>query len=145
MLTGNCYLKKEIAARIPHNTLSTIEKNREKIESLTSSDLQPERKRQRQCSNVDVDNALFMWFKQARGINATVSGPVMQTKAELIAAELGVVDFKASSGWLDRFKRRHGIVYKSVCGEAASVDETVVSDWQGTVLSGLCSARHLQR
>ena len=112
-------------------------KNREKIESLTSSDLQPERKRQRQCSNVDVDNALFMWFKQARAINATVSGPVMQTKAELIAAELGVVDFKASSGWLTRFKRRHGIVYKSVCGEAASVDETVVSDWQGTVLSGL--------
>ena len=59
--------KKEIVAKygIPHNTLSTIVKNREKIESLTSSDLQPERKRQRQCSNVDVDNALFMWFKQA--------------------------------------------------------------------------------
>ena len=100
MSTGNCYLKKEIAAKygIPHNTLSTIVKNREKIESLTSSDLQPERKRQRQCSNVDVDNALFMWFKQARGINATVSGPVMQTKAELIAAEL----------WLTSRPRRDG-------------------------------------
>ncbi|GFO27448.1 tigger transposable element-derived protein 4 [Plakobranchus ocellatus] len=61
----------------------------------------------------------------------------MQTSAELIATELGEVNFKASSGWLDRFKCRHGIIYTTVCGEAASVDQTVVSDWQNTVLSEL--------
>ena len=51
--------KKEIAAKygIPHNTLSTIVKNREKVESLTPSNLQPARKRQRQCGNVDIDAA----------------------------------------------------------------------------------------
>ncbi|GFO01222.1 tigger transposable element-derived protein 4 [Plakobranchus ocellatus] len=91
---------------------------------------------QRQCGSADVDSALFKWFKQAQSINAPISGPIMQTQAELIAAKLGEVDFNASSGWLDRFERRHGIVYKTVCGEAASVDQTVDSDWQNTVLSG---------
>ena len=109
-------LKKDIVAKygIPHNTLSIIVKNREKIESLTSSDQQPERKRQRKYASADVDRALFLWFKQARSIHAPISGPIMQTQAELIDAELGNVDFKASSGRLDRFKRRHGIVYKTV-------------------------------
>ncbi|XP_005102045.1 tigger transposable element-derived protein 4 [Aplysia californica] len=131
--------KKEIAAKygIPHNTLSTIVKNREKIESLTSRDLQPERKRQRKCGSADVDRALFVWCKQARSINAPISRTIMQTQAELIAAELGDVDFKASPGWLDRFRRRHGIAYQTMSGEAASVNQTVVSDWQKTVLSAL--------
>ena len=88
--------------------------NRDKIESLTSSDLEPERKRQRKYASADVDRALFLRFKRARSMNAPISGPIVQTLAELTAAELVNVDFKASSGWLDRFKRRHGIVYKTV-------------------------------
>ena len=83
MLTRNCYMrKKDIAAKygIPHNTLSTIVKNREKIESLTSSDLQLERKRQRKCGSADVDRALFIWIKQALKKNVK-KGKLMDRKS----------------------------------------------------------------
>ena len=76
MLIKKYYQKRNIALKygIPHNTLSRIIKTREKIENLTTSKLQPERK-DRSFSKFDVDRALFIWFKQARSINAHIHGP----------------------------------------------------------------------
>ncbi|KAI5626056.1 hypothetical protein C0J50_14328 [Silurus asotus] len=42
-------------------------------------------------------------------------------KASILAAKLGHPDFKACQGWLDRFKKRHNIVFKANCGESAAV------------------------
>jgi hypothetical protein len=42
-------------------------------------------------------------------------------KAVEIADRLGV-DFTPSDGWLDRFKNRTGLVYKTICGEVWSVN-----------------------
>ena len=93
--------KKEIAEKygIPHNTLSTIVKNRAKLErpGLTA-EFQPVRKRQRTTEKLDIDQALFLWFKQARAMSAPISNP----EAELIASELGLTDFTASVGWIER-------------------------------------------
>ena len=38
--------------------------------------------------------------------------------------------FKASNGWLEKFKNRHGIVFRALCGESASVDSTTVEEWK---------------
>ena len=38
-------------------------------------------------------------------------------KADILAAKLGHPDFKASQGWLDRFKKRHNVVFKAIGGE----------------------------
>ncbi|KAH7946664.1 hypothetical protein HPB52_003158 [Rhipicephalus sanguineus] len=40
-------------------------------------------------------------------------------KAETVALRRGIDDFKASNGWLDRFKKRSGVVYSHCCGESA--------------------------
>ena len=124
--------KKEIAEKygIPHNTLSTIVKNRAKLErpGLTlTAEFQPDRKRQRTTEKLDIDQALFLWFKQARAMSAPISNPVLTSQAELTASELGLTDFTASVGWIERFKRRHGIALKTVSGEAAAVDHTVTN------------------
>ena len=39
-------------------------------------------------------------------------------------------NFKASNGWLEKFKNRHGIVFRALCGESASVDSTTVEEWK---------------
>jgi hypothetical protein len=39
-----------------------------------------------------------------------------------LAELMKIEGFAASNGWLDKFKERHGIVFKSVQGEAAAVN-----------------------
>jgi len=51
-----------------------------------------------------------------------------------LAEELGIENFKASEGWLDNFKERHSIKFRSEQGEAAAVDMEVVENWQQTLL-----------
>jgi hypothetical protein len=43
-------------------------------------------------------------------------------------------DFKASDGWLTRFKVRHAITFKRIHGEAAEIDQEELRDWQLNVL-----------
>jgi hypothetical protein len=42
-------------------------------------------------------------------------------KAEELSKELGYGHFQCSSGCLQRFKGRHAIVQKKICGESVSV------------------------
>ena len=59
----------------------------------------------------DTENATLQWFKAVRDRNLPVFGPLLQAKAEEFASQLGDTTFKCSTGWLDRFKDRHGITY----------------------------------
>jgi hypothetical protein len=43
-------------------------------------------------------------------------------------------EFKASIGWLDGFKKRHGIVFKQPQGEAGDIDMEAVENWRRSVL-----------
>ena len=78
----------------------------------------PKRKNARISSFEEVENATLKWFTMVRDANLPVSGPILLGKAEEFASKLGISDFKASTGWLDRFKDRNGITFKKVCGEA---------------------------
>ena len=125
--------KSVIAAKykIPKSTLSTIIKNKDKIyESFEQSLCVSSKKRLRTAAHQDIEEALVLWLKFARSRQVPVSGPLLQTKAQELASELGHPDFKCSSGWLSRFKERHGIVYKNVCGESADVSEESVQQWK---------------
>ena len=46
-------------------------------------------------------------------------------------------EFKASTVWLDKFKKRHNILSKSNIQEAGLVDAEVVSDWTDSTLLDL--------
>ena len=61
-----------------------------------------------------------------------ITGPMLQEKAMQIAKALDVPqdEFKASNGWLDRFKTRNGIKAKVVSGEAGDVGEDTVESWK---------------
>ena len=120
---------------IPNSTLSTIIKERKRIEAaFEESKFQPQRKRIRSAKYEDIKSGLLLWFKGIREKNLPISGPILQAKAEEIAKEMGFEDFSCSSGWIHRFKTRHGIVQKRVSGEAASVSEETVASWQEITL-----------
>lgn len=133
--------KKDIAEQfgIPHNTLSTILKNKDKLLERKNYTFNNKRKRLKACVNDDIDKAMFMWVTTARAKNIPLSGSLIREKAKEFAAALGREEFSASIGWLDKFKSRHNIVQMSLCGESGSADFQCGEEWQKNVLPTLIS------
>ncbi|UYV69847.1 hypothetical protein LAZ67_7000963, partial [Cordylochernes scorpioides] len=107
---------------IPQSSLSTIIKNSEKIHQQALHAGESSRKRARGSTYADVDEALLQWFKQARSAALPVNGPLLSEKAKTLALEFGLKDFTGSGGWIERWKARHGIKLRNICGESADVN-----------------------
>ena len=54
----------------------------------------------------NIDKAVYKWFINARERNVPISGLIIREKALDFAKQFNVPDFKASEGWLDRWKTR---------------------------------------
>ena len=112
---------------IPASTLSTILAKKDEIRKRFEDG--DSRKRKRDADFPDVDEAVLRFFKQARAENVSIPGPVLQGKAEFYAKQMGHSNFRASNGWLEKFKSRHEIAFKKVCGESNAVENLVCEDW----------------
>lgn len=84
-------------------------------------------KRARMCRFQDIDSAMLEWF---RSRNIRVSGPMLQAKAVAVAEQMQLENFKASNGWLEKFKTRHKIKGMTVSGESREVREETVESWK---------------
>ena len=112
--------------------ISDIRKNKEKIIKFadileTSEGLK--RKSLKVAHDEQLDKALYAWFIQQRTSGTPISGPLLQEKAKHFYSHLHTDpadgDFKASTGWLEKFKNRHGIRNLSIQGELSAAEETV--------------------
>ena len=56
--------------------------------------------------------ALMQWIGAVQERNIPINGPIVQEKALEFAECMGLKDFSASGGWLDRFKKRENIDFK---------------------------------
>ena len=70
-------------------------------------------------------------------------GKLIQEKALVLSVELGVDDFTASNGWLDRFQKRHNISCNNLNGEGADVNQDTVTDWCSR-LQSMCEGYDLE-
>ncbi|VVD01444.1 unnamed protein product [Leptidea sinapis] len=103
----NATLAKEFG--VSHSTISTIKKNKDKIEPLFNANVL-KCKRVRTCTHDQVDKALLQWFKLQRDRGIPVNGPLLQEKANFFARQLDMQNFTCSMSWINRFKVRHNIV-----------------------------------
>ena len=55
---------------------------------------------------------------------------MLQEEALIIVSNLGINNFKASNGWLQRFKDRNNIKQLVVSGESGDVNEETVAAWR---------------
>lgn len=71
-----------------------------------------------------IDEACYVWFAQQRALSVSVSGSLLQEKALALFPSLYPNEdrhcFKASSGWLQKFCKRHGIHFMTLQGEGLS-------------------------
>jgi hypothetical protein len=82
----------------------------------------------------ELETILAAWFKQTRTANASIDGLHPKDKALNVADHLGVDSFQASNGWIDCFKKRHNLVYKTMLAESAIVNPERVMDWKSEEL-----------
>ncbi|CAF1621654.1 unnamed protein product [Rotaria magnacalcarata] len=92
-------------------------------------------------NNKKIDEIVFEWFAQQRAKQIPICGPILQEKARQVAEQLGYTTetFKASNGWLEKFRNRHTISFRTINGESASVDDSTVEEWTqrlSTILDG---------
>ena len=74
-----------------------------------------------------LDERLINWCHSMRSLGAPLSGSLI----------LSVLDFKASPGFLTKFKRRHKLTIKTIAGEARSADHQAAAVWRVDVLDDL--------
>lgn len=78
-----------------------------------------------------VDEALWIWFLQERRRGTPISGPILKEKALAIHNKIpGDQEFVASDGWLQRWKKRHGIHFAHISGEQMSADASGATDFK---------------
>lgn len=124
--------------QIKANTLSTIYKNREIIRTNFHGNLQRKSfKRIRNGKHNCVEQAMITFVNQARNHNFPINGTLIQEKAKQLSQKMEIKDFCASSGWLQRFKKRNGIRWKCLTGNAAEVDKNIANEWLENALQPL--------
>ena len=96
---------------IPKQTLSNWLKKKNQIYESAMK-----RQRFRGSPYENIDEACYKWLVNTRGRSIPISATVLKTKALYFAKELGCNDFSASDGWLDRWKKRKNVSFKTISG-----------------------------
>ena len=90
---------------VAKSTVSTWIKSKEKyLKALNRAT--SVRKSLRESDFEKLDELVYQWFSSSRSQNIPLNGNLIKEKALTYAKELGYTNFQASSGWLDRWKRR---------------------------------------
>lgn len=125
--------RKEVMEKfsVKKSTLSSYVKNEAQILQAYDGDMfGDKRKRLRTAAHPKLEEALLRWIAVSRDAQLPLSGPLICAQAEKFALTMNIDSFNASEGWFDRFKKRHGLVFRNVCGEKGAVDKSVVRDWR---------------
>jgi len=124
--------RKDIAAKfgIPQSTLTTIYKCKENIITcLNDAPNLKVRKRLRTAKNLELDKAVTVFINEAREKNVPLTGEIIKGKAKRFSDLMNIGNFTGSSGWLSRYKKRHGLKWKCLAGDSAGAKLTVAREW----------------
>ena len=119
------------------STLNTIVSEVSEIEgsySCCGPSFSKEHKSMETLPLEELETILSVCFRQACTTSASIDGTHLKEKALHVAACLGIDSFWASYGWIDCFKKRHKLVYKTMSGESSIVNPETVMDWKSEQL-----------
>ena len=106
---------KEDSVDIGRTTISDILRDADKWASVEDSSST------KHCQGrfAQLEEALWIWFGNIRSQSLSISDDMLREKAKVFGESLGVIGLTYSSGWLQGFKKRHGIKVRVIHGEAA--------------------------
>ena len=129
-------MSKKWGIEVNRTTVKGIISKKDAIEAAIKAGVPSKRMKLKPSHHSKLDDGVLMWLKQARGQNLPVCGDLIKEKALKLAELMQIPNFMAN-GWLDNLKKRHGITFKTVQGEAGAVDSQSLLEWQQQVLQPL--------
>ncbi|CAM4838718.1 unnamed protein product, partial [Rotaria magnacalcarata] len=102
-----------------------IKRKAEYIENYEHNENSAKNRNFRDELSQQLDQKFYEWFAIQRSKNISIPGPLIQAKVREIRQQLGGAnpdEFKVSNGWLEKFRTRHNIQYRTICGDSAAVD-----------------------
>uniref|UniRef100_A0A2S2NNI4 Tigger transposable element-derived protein 4 n=1 Tax=Schizaphis graminum TaxID=13262 RepID=A0A2S2NNI4_SCHGA len=113
---------------IAESTLRTIIVKRKEIEKCAFEGSN-KRKKIKHGKYFTLEQILIKWINKKHAKSAAVNGPLIQREALKIATSLSITDFKATNGWLDRFKKRNLIHYRQDSKKSELVNIKDIKFW----------------
>lgn len=80
-----------------------------------------------------IDDELFKWIEVVEEKNAFYNENILKKRALEIAKSHNISDFKASNGWIHRFKTRYNIKERNLCGESGKAKKEDYEDFYKTI------------
>ena len=114
-----------------------LKRKHEYIDDYESNKNKKVKRKLKDDTGQQINDQVYEWFVAQRSKNIAISGPLLQEYARKVSEELNSAtnSFQASNGWLEKFKIRYNIHFRTICGESRSVDQTIVDDWKSRLLS----------
>ncbi|OAF70239.1 hypothetical protein A3Q56_02024 [Intoshia linei] len=78
----------------------------------------------------DFDAILYQWVQNKRKRNFAISNNNLKEIALKLAEKYGVLDFNDFDGYINKFKKRHGLLTKRIVGESRLVNIELVKDFK---------------
>ncbi|XP_045411434.1 uncharacterized protein LOC123641040 [Lemur catta] len=108
-------------------TIYDLKKQKDKLlKFYAESDeqkLMKNRKTLHKAKNEGLDRVLKEWIRQRRSEHLPLNGMLIMKQAKIYHNELKIEgNCEYSTGWLQKFKKRHGIKFLKICGDKASTD-----------------------
>ena len=126
---SQAYIAKEF--NIPPPTICRIIKNKDDIINKEKSGTFTNNiKRFKSNKYIEIDDALFTWFCQARSNNVMINGSVLQTKAQQLAHSNYGNECEINMSWINRWKSKHNICSKTLHGEGSSAPLATINEWK---------------
>ncbi|XP_071105451.1 tigger transposable element derived 5-like [Haliotis cracherodii] len=109
---------------IPAGTIRGWLKEEKKLQDLAfeTHEIGVLQKRNKGATDSTLDAALFAWFTQSRNGGIPLSGEIVKIQGQKLSLDIHGPDdtFRASTGWLWRLQKRHGIKSFTVTRERRS-------------------------
>jgi len=119
------YISRQLDSQYDRSGLYKIIKQKDSLLSRAAEGAAGGRASSRAGQYPQVDKALFEWFLavRARGRKRVpFSLAILRQKALQVAEHLGITDFAASKGFIQRWASRHGLVNVALHGSGASAN-----------------------
>jgi len=113
---------------IPQSSFYKIINEKQKLlnDSVISNGTQ---KRTSKCKFEMINKYILEFIEECNSYGLNISGQLLMQEAQSFAQQNGHTCFKGSSGWLDKLKKKHHLVFRKLHGESASANTLTSSEY----------------